>query len=59
MNWYVETLGGRDAVSAHLLGALGHYAIRMGEFPRDRFLILAADCYSLLQSGLDRSTALA
>ena len=58
MNWYIETLGSRDAVSAHLLGALGHYAIRMGEFPRDRFLILAADCYSALQSGLDRSTAL-
>lgn len=58
LNWYIEKLGGRNAVSAHLLGALGHYAIRMGEFPRDRFLTLSADCFSLLQSGLDRSSTL-
>ncbi len=41
-----------DAVIAHLLGALGHYANRLGEFPKQRFVTLANDCYDLLRSGL-------
>ena len=52
LRWYAELMGGEDAVMAHLLGALGHYADRLGEFPRERFVTLAADCYALLNSGL-------
>lgn len=52
LSWYCETLGGMDTVVAHLLGGLGHYANRLGEFPRERFVALANDCYDLLRSGL-------
>ncbi len=52
LDWYCETLGGVDAVIAHLLGALGHYANRLNEFPKQRFVTLANDCYDLLRSGL-------
>jgi hypothetical protein len=52
LRWYAELMGGEDAVTAHLLGALGHYADRLGEFPRERFVTLATDCYALLMSGL-------
>ena len=47
--WYREALGGGvqglAMIRAHLLGALGHYANRLGEFPRHRFVALARDCY--------------
>ncbi|MBJ6122136.1 phosphotransferase [Sphingomonas mollis] len=52
LDWYCETLGGVDVVIAHLLGALGHYANRLGEFPKQRFIALANECYDLLRSGL-------
>lgn len=52
LEWYCETLGGVDAVIAHLLGALGHYANRLGEFPKQRFVTLANECYDLLRTGL-------
>lgn len=52
LRWYAELMGGEEGVIAHLLGALGHYADRLGEFPRERFVTLATDCYALLMSGL-------
>lgn len=54
--WYREALGGGaqglSMIRAHLLGALGHYANRLGEFPRDRFVALARDCYGAVDSAL-------
>lgn len=54
--WYRETLGGGAQglamIRAHLLGALGHYANRLGEFPRHRFVALARDCYGAVDSAL-------
>ena len=52
LRWYTEALGGEDGVITHLLGALGHYGDRLGEFPRERFVTLASECYALLMSGL-------
>ncbi len=54
--WYQEALGGGALglamIRVHLLGALGHYANRLGEFPRDRFVALARDCYGAVDSAL-------
>ena len=54
--WYREALGrgaqGMAMIRTHLLGALGHYANRLGEFPRDRFVALARDCYEAIDSAL-------
>ena len=52
LTWYCQTLEVVDAVIAHLLGGLGHYANRLGEFPKQRFVAMATDCYSLLCTGL-------
>ena len=52
LHWYAELMGGEEVVTAHLFGALGHYANRLGEFPRERFVTLATVCYALLMSGL-------
>lgn len=54
--WYRDALGGGAEglamFRAHLLGALGHYANRLGEFPRERFVALARDCYGAVDSAL-------
>lgn len=34
----------------HLLGALGHYARHLGEFPKSRFVELAVRCHKTLES---------
>jgi hypothetical protein len=41
-----------DGSSAHLLGALGHYALRLGEFPRERFCVMAEECWNTFKSAL-------
>lgn len=49
LKWHHERLGFDDAVLAlHLLGALGHFATRLGEFPRERFCVMAEQCYKTL-----------
>ena len=39
-------LGGSKALQLHLLGALGHYAQNLGQFPPERFISLSARCWT-------------
>lgn len=43
-------LGGAQAAETHLLAALGHYAGNLGEFPRERFIIMAEQVWRLFAS---------
>jgi hypothetical protein len=38
-------LGGPEATRIHLLGALGHYAMNLGQFPRERFIAMAGQVW--------------
>jgi aminoglycoside phosphotransferase (APT) family kinase protein len=49
--WQAGRLGhASDGLTLHLLGALGHYAARLGEFPRERFCAMAQSCWSIFKS---------
>lgn len=54
LNWHAGQLGGEPGVvlPMHLLGALGHYALNLNEFPFERFLPLAIRCYDKLVEGM-------
>ncbi len=43
-------LGGAQAAGVHLLTALGHYAADLGQFPRERFVVLAKGVWRLFSS---------
>ncbi len=51
IEWHRQALGGsRHLPELHLLGALGHYARHLGEFPPDRFATSAQECYAVFLS---------
>ena len=51
LRWHGERLGDvREAPLLHLLGALGHYARHLGEFPLEHFVQMAQRCYHLLRA---------
>lgn len=48
--WHSDTLGGDSEIAPlHLLAGLGHYAARLGEFPRERFVKLATHCFDMFE----------
>lgn len=49
--WYRSLLGmGAAGPTVHLLGALGHLAGQLGEFPKERFCFMADQCYDSLRN---------
>lgn len=51
LRWHGERLGdAREAPMLHLLGALGHYARHLGEFPLERFVQMAQRCHHMLRA---------
>ena len=53
VRWHGAALGDADQTPMlHLLGALGHYARNLGEFPLERFVRMSENCVSALQRAL-------
>lgn len=51
IRWHAGQLGEPQySPQLHLFGALGHYARHLGEFPKSRFVELAARCHKILDS---------
>lgn len=51
IGWHRDAIGlGPDGPMLHLLAALGHFSMRLGEFPRAKFAEMTIDCFSALSS---------
>lgn len=51
LNWHRAHLGlGEAGPTIHLLSALGHFATKLGQFSKERFCLMANECYSTLRN---------